>query len=247
MCTSWNLAFELLNPSYLWSSEIRVLKRLNYWEYITVFQKAISFCLNSVGVGAWSRRSRQPIIEPQLKGNRGGGWGLIRTRCMFFSAWLKCFSARRTRGNCKTPWFIIIWWRSSCSGDNGREKNLLGEKKFPLIQCNCLLNISEGQFHALFPRLLGHPQKNSSLQRGCTGWWYMCWNVVDGALFCLQAPPSSPLHVQKNTVTRTHTHEPCIISGIWRSARPRQQRQTGIFCFAGNHKHTERFYSVFFF
>lgn len=107
----------------------------------------------------------------------------------------------------------------------------------PLIQCNNLLNISQGQFHALFPRLLGHPQKNFSLQRlyrmmmRVLKW---CKRVsLPQALF-----PIAHAEIQ-SYVLNANPNEPCIISCIWSLAL--QQRQIGILCFPGYHnKNVER-------
>lgn len=86
-------------------------------------------------------------------------------------------------------------------------------KVFPLTQCNNLLNISEGQFHALFPRLLGHPQKNSSLQM-------LHWMMMHVLKWCKRGSLPQALFPIPDTgiqsyILNRNPNEWCIISSIW--------------------------------
>lgn len=83
---------------------------------------------------------------------------------------------------------------------------------FPLIPCCNLLSISEGQFHAPFPQLLGHPQK----KKGRNSWQRLssvvthalecCWNVGSLPL------GASPYHTCGGTVI--HTRHKTPMSGV---------------------------------
>lgn len=149
-----------------------------------------------------------------------GNWEVMREiyTGMHFIAWLNCFFFPGWQNRD----FFICHHLKNVDVENSRLDDNAGKNPswevFPLIQCNILLNISEGQFHALFPRLPGHPQKNSSLQRLCR----MMMHVLK---WCKRGPlpqallPIAHAEIQSYILDR-NPNERCIISSIWSLPRP---------------------------
>ncbi len=111
---------------------------------------------------------------------------------------------------------------------------------FPLIQCNNLLTISEGQFHALFPRLLGQPQRNSPLQR-------LCRMMTMNALKCFKggSEPQALLPIThaeiQSYVLNTNPNDVCIISNIWSWLGPAAKRNRDLlFYWISQPKHRKK-------
>lgn len=149
----------------------------------------------------------------QWRANEGKMYAFQCLAQVFF--WLTKHRLKKKKK--KKPFSFIIskcgWWEQLL----GRQcRQTPGWEVFPLIQCNNLLTISEGQFHALFPRLLGHPPKNPAV---ASGWWCMCWNVVNVAFYPQALLPIAHAKIQSYILT-TNPSERCIISSIWSLARP---------------------------